>query len=186
MIGETRLIEQARAGSLKAFEELVLSYEKKIYNYCLRMTNNREDAEDLTQEVFVRVYKNLNKFKGNSQLSTWIYRIAHNVCIDRYRKSKIAAISLSQPKGPDDERELDVPADDPSPEQQTLRREQQKYLLEAISRLKPKYRTVIVLRDIQQHSYDEIAEILNLPLGTVKSHINRGRAALREAVRSFL
>jgi RNA polymerase sigma-70 factor (ECF subfamily) len=79
-----------------------------------------------------------------------------------------------------------VPADDPSPEQQTLRREQQKYLLEAISRLKPKYRTVIVLRDIQQHSYEEIAEILNLPLGTVKSHINRGRAALREAVRSFL
>lgn len=186
MNGETQLIEQAGAGSLMAFEELISSYEKKIYNYCLRMTNNREDAEDLTQEVFVRVYKNLKKFKGNSQLSTWIYRIAHNICIDRYRKAKVVTISLSQPKGPEDEREMDLPADDPSPEQEALRREQQKYLLEAISRLKPKYRTAIVLRDIQQHSYEEIAEILNLPLGTVKSHINRGRAALREAVRSFL
>jgi len=186
MSGEMQLLEQAKAGNLRAFEELVSSYEKKIYNYCLRMTNSREDAEDLTQEVFVRVYKNIKSFKGGSQLSTWIYRIAHNICIDRYRKSKASVVSLNQPKGEDDEREIDLPSGSPSPEEHVIRGEQQKLLLNCISRLKPEYQTVIILRDIQHFSYEEIAGILNLPLGTVKSHINRARAALRDAVRPHL
>ena len=186
MSGEMQLLEQAKAGNLRAFEELVSSYEKKIYNYCLRMTNSREDAEDLTQEVFVRVYKNIKSFKGGSQLSTWIYRIAHNICIDRYRKSKASVVSLNQPKGEDDEREIDLPSGSPSPEEHVIRSEQQKLLLNCISRLKPEYQTVIILRDIQHFSYEEIAGILNLPLGTVKSHINRARAALRDAVRPHL
>jgi len=186
MSGEMQLLEQAKAGNLRAFEELVSSYEKKIYNYCLRMTNSREDAEDLTQEVFVRVYKNIKSFKGGSQLSTWIYRIAHNICIDRYRKSKASVVSLNQPKGEDDEREIDLPSGSPSPEEHVIRSEQQKLLLKCISRLKPEYQTVIILRDIQHFSYEEIAGILNLPLGTVKSHINRARAALRDAVRPHL
>lgn len=186
MSEEARLIEDAKAGSLTAFEELISSYEKKIYNYCLRMTNSHEDAEDLTQEVFVRVHRNLKKFRGNSRFSTWIYRIAHNLCIDRYRKSKVATVSLFQPKGPDDEREVDFDADNPSPEEEVMRMELKKYLKESISRLKPQYRSVIVLRDIQQHTYEEIAEILRLPLGTVKSHISRARAALREAVRPYM
>ena len=87
MSGENKMIEEAKNGNFEAFGELISLYEKKIYNYCLRLTNRREDAEDLTQEVFVRVYKALKGFKGNSQFSTWIFRIAHNICIDHYRKS---------------------------------------------------------------------------------------------------
>jgi RNA polymerase sigma-70 factor (ECF subfamily) len=148
MSDENQLIQEAKAGNLTAFEKLISSYEKKIYNYCLRMTNNREDAEDLTQEVFIRVYNSLKRFRGNSQLSTWIYRIAHNVCIDRYRKAKLTTISLSQPKGPDDEREMDLPANNSSPEEEAMRMELKKHLLKSISELQPKYRSVIVLRDI--------------------------------------
>ena len=95
MSGESQLLEEARAGSLPAFDELVSAYEKKIYNYCLRMTNSREDAEDLTQEVFIKVYRSLKNFKGNSQLSTWIYRIAHNICIDNYRRNKATVVPLT-------------------------------------------------------------------------------------------
>ena len=186
MSDENQLVQEAKAGSLTAFEELISSYEKRIYNYCLRMTNSREDAEDLTQEVFVRVYKSLKRFRGKSQLSTWIYRIAHNICIDRYRKTRLVTISLSQPKGEDDEGEIELPAGNPSPEEEAMRLELKKHLLKSISELPPKYRSVIVLRDIQNYSYDEIAEILRLPLGTVKSHISRARAALRKAVSPYL
>ena len=186
MSGETQLLEMARAGSLPAFEELVSAYEKKIYNYCLRMTNSKEDAEDLTQEVFIKVYKSMKSFKGNCQLSTWVYRIAHNICIDKYRKIKANVISLSHPKGREDGREVELASVDPSPEEKMITREQQKFLMECINGLKPEYRSVIILRDVQHYSYEEIADILGVPLGTVKSHISRARTALREAVGSLL
>ncbi|MDD2503201.1 MAG: sigma-70 family RNA polymerase sigma factor [Clostridia bacterium] len=186
MSGESLLIEEAKAGSFDAFAELIFLYEKKIYNYCLRMTNCREDAEDLTQEVFVRVYKNLKGFQGNSRLSTWIFRIAHNICIDHFRKSKFTMVSLNQPKNYEDQREMELPSEDPTPEQEALRKEQQEFLLKSIENLRPEYKTVIILRDIQHHSYEEIAEILDVPLGTVKSHISRARTALRTAVRPLL
>jgi len=186
MSDEAQLIEEAKGGDLAAFEKLISSYEKKVYNYCLRMTNSHEEAEDLTQEVFVRVCRGLKNFRGSSKFSTWIYRIAHNVCVDRHRNSKMAVLSLNQPKSFDDLRQTELPAHNSSPEDEALRAELKKYLLEAITRLKPKYRSAIVLRDIHQHTYEEIAEILCLPLGTVKSHINRARAALRESVRPYL
>ncbi len=109
MSGENELVEEAKMGNFEAFGDLISPYEKKIYNYCLRMTKRREDAEDLTQEVFVRVYKGLKGFKGNSQFSTWIFRIAHNICIDHYRKSKFTTVSLNQPKSEEDQREMDLP-----------------------------------------------------------------------------
>ncbi|NLB40770.1 MAG: sigma-70 family RNA polymerase sigma factor [Clostridiales bacterium] len=186
MSGENKMIEEAKNGNFEAFGELISLYEKKIYNYCLRMTNRREDAEDLTQEVFVRVYKALKGFKGNSQFSTWIFRIAHNICIDHYRKSKLTTFSLNQPRNEEDQREMDLPSEDPTPEEEALRKEQQEFLLKCIEELRPEYKTVIILRDIQHHSYEEIAEILDVPLGTVKSHISRARSALRETVRPLL
>ena len=186
MSEENKLIDEAKVGNFEAFGDLVTLYEKKIYNYCLRMTNRREDAEDLTQEVFVRVYKGLKGFQGNSQFSTWIFRIAHNICIDHYRKSKFTTVSLNQPKNEEDQREMDLPSEDPTPEEEALRKEQQEFLLKCIGELRLEYKTVIILRDIQHHSYEEIAEILDVPLGTVKSHISRARSALREAVRPLL
>ena len=186
MTGENELVEEAKMGNFEAFGDLISLYEKKIYNYCLRMTDRREDAEDLTQEVFVRVYKALKGFKGNSQFSTWIFRIAHNICIDHYRKSKLTTFSLNQPRNEEDQREMDLPSEDPTPEEEALRKEQQEFLLKCIEELRPEYKTVIILRDIQHHSYEEIAEILDVPLGTVKSHISRARSALRETVRPLL
>jgi RNA polymerase sigma-70 factor (ECF subfamily) len=150
------------------------------------MTNSREDAEDLTQEIFVRVYKSLKGFKGNSQFSTWVFRIAHNICIDHYRKAKLTTVSLNRPKNEEDKREMDLPSEDPTPEEEALRKEQQEFLLKCIEELRPEYKAVIILRDVQHHSYEEIAKILNVPLGTVKSHISRARAELREAIRPLI
>ncbi len=177
---EARLIEEAKAGNLEAFEQLILQHEKRIYNYCYRMTNNREDAEDLSQEIFIKVYKNLNSFKGKSSFSTWIYRIAYNTCIDKYRKKKVVAVSLT----PNDEgeKQIDLPSGEPLPEDRVVSREEYELVCECISALRPEYKAAVILRDIQNYSYDEIAEILNIPLGTVKSHISRGRAALRDAL----
>lgn len=186
MCEETKLIVEAENGSFESFEELMLIYEKKIYNYCLRMTNCREDAEDLTQEVFVRVYKHLKGFHGNSSFSTWIFRIAHNICIDYFRSAKAETISISQPKSPEDQRKIELPSNDPSPEEEVLRKEQQKFLLKCISELRPEYRSAIILRDIQHHRYEEIADILDIPLGTVKSYISRARMNLRDAARPLL
>lgn len=185
MSGESQLLDMAKTGSLPAFEELISLYEKKVFNYCYRMTNSREDAEDLTQEVFLKVYRSLPSFKGNSQFSTWLYRIAHNICIDKFRKQKAVVVPLVQGEE-DEEREIQLKADGPSPEDILLSKEQQSVIQKGIESLKPDYRSVIVLRDIQHYSYEEIADILTLPLGTVKSHISRARAALREALESVL
>mgnify|MGYP001290367584 CR=1 FL=1 len=181
MNNEARLIKKAKAGNLEAFEQLILQYEKRIYNFCYRMTNNQEDAEDLAQEIFIKVYKNLNSFKGNSKFSTWIYRIAYNTCVDKYRKKKVTTVSLTL-NNDEEEKEIDLPSNDPLPEERVVSREEYDVVCECISALKPEYKTVVVLRDIQNYTYDEIAEILNVPLGTVKSHISRGRAALRDAL----
>ncbi len=185
MTGESQLLDMAKTGSLPAFEELISLYEKKVFNYCYRMTNCREDAEDLTQEVFLKVYRSLPSFKGNSQFSTWLYRIAHNICIDKFRKQKAVVVPLVKGEE-DEEREIQLKAEGPSPEDILLSKEQQSVIQKGIESLKPDYRSVIVLRDIQHYSYEEIADILKLPLGTVKSHISRARAALRQALESVL
>lgn len=178
---ESRLIKKAKSGNLEAFEQLILQYEKRIYNYCYRMTNSQEDAEDLAQEIFIKVYKNLKSFKGNSKFSTWIYRIAYNTCIDKYRKKEVATVSLTL-NSDEEEKEIDLPSNDPLPEERIVSREEYDVVCECISELKPEYKNAVILRDIQNYTYDEIAEILNIPLGTVKSHISRGRAALRDAL----
>lgn len=183
---EAELIKSAKAGSLPAFEELVISYEKKIYNYCFRMTNSIEDAEDLTQEVFIRVYRKLGSFRATSKFSSWIYRIAHNLCIDRYRRGRVPSISLSATKLENDQKDMDLPSREQTPEKCLISREQLDLILKCIAMLKPKYRSVIVMRDIQDLAYEEIATILKLPMGTVKSQISRARARLRETIASML
>ncbi|MFO7294684.1 MAG: sigma-70 family RNA polymerase sigma factor [Clostridia bacterium] len=186
MSDEALLVEKAQNGDVLAFEELVSFYAKKIYNYCYRMTNNREDAEDLAQEVFIKVYRNLKSFKRDSRFSTWIYRIAYNTCVDRYRKSKkLDTVSLNYGKD-EDAVEIQLVSDDPLPEEEVIKKERYRKLQACIASLKPEYKTALILRDIQNYSYAEIAEILQVPLGTVKSHISRARAALCDALREML
>ncbi len=181
---ESQLIKRSIDGDMDAFEELVLLYDKQIYNYCFRMTNNAEDAEDLAQEVFIKVYRSLGSFKSESKFSTWIYRIAHNTCIDNHRKKKFRLLSLSPRE--ENDRQMKVPDREPLPEDQMVSREKYDLIKECIAELKPDYKSIIILRDIQNYTYQEIADILNIPLGTVKSNISRARALLRETLKSRL
>ncbi|NLJ41957.1 MAG: sigma-70 family RNA polymerase sigma factor [Clostridiales bacterium] len=178
---ESQLIERSLDGDSVAFEELVMLFDRKIYNYCYRMTNNPDDAEDLAQEVFIKVYRNLKSFRRDSKFSTWIYRIAHNICIDNHRKKRFRLLSINRE---DDQQELEMPSTDPLPEDQIISSEGYDMVLECIAALKPEYKSVIILRDIQNYSYEEIADILNKPMGTVKSNISRARACLRDSIRS--
>lgn len=177
---ERRLIEQAAAGDNAAFEQLVTQYEKLVYSVAFRMTGNREDALDLSQETFVKVWKSLSLFKFESAFSTWIYRIAGNVCLDFLRRQKrTRSLTVSE-----DEVQLDLPDDRQDPEQMAIDRARQEELNEALASLEPEYRAALTLRAVSGLSYQEIADVLDIQPGTVKSRISRGRERLRKKLAS--
>lgn len=165
--------KKAATGDNEAFESIVLEYEKPIYLYCLRMTNSQTEAEDLTQEVFIKVYRNLKKFKGNSKLSTWIYRIAYNTCVDASRKKKVAVCSDDYAMG-----KVKITSE-LQPDEQIILQEELDTVKKCITKLKYDYKTSVILRDIRQHTYQEISEIMDMPLGTVKANISRARRQLK-------
>lgn len=184
---ESALIERWRDGDQRAFEDLVGRYEKKVYNLAYRMSGNADDASDLAQEAFVRVYTALPSFRGQSSFATWLYRIATNVCLDELRRrGRQPVLSLDQPVAMD-EGQVVRQTVDPStgPLEELERGEVQAAVQRGISSLQPEHRAVIVLRDLQGLSYDEIAEALECSLGTVKSRLNRARLALRERLSSM-
>ncbi len=178
---EKTLLERAKSGDIAAFEQLIESYQKKIFNIALRMLGNYDDAGDLTQEVLIRIYKSIKSFKEQSSFSTWIYRITTNVCLDEIRKRKNRkVISLDEEiKLDDGDMKRQIESDEPSPEETAETEDLKKIVNEAIANLNEEHRIVIILRDIQGLSYEEIAEALNCPEGTVKSRINRARQALK-------
>jgi RNA polymerase sigma-70 factor (ECF subfamily) len=178
---DNALIERVLSGNDKAFEEIVNRYQKRIFSLCYRMCSNEQDALDLSQEVFLRVYHSLKSFKGSSSFSTWVYRIASNICIDHLRKEKkIKVVSLTPATEDDDTPSFDLPDDTYSPEESYRKKELAEAISGALTRLSPDHRRIIVLRDINQLSYDEISEILDLEPGTVKSRIFRARDQLRK------
>ncbi len=181
---EKRLVERAKRGDREAFAELIEMYKDKIYQLAYRMVGNRQEAEDIAQETFLRVFANLQMYDSSYKFSTWIYRIATNLCIDRGRKKK-ADFSL------DEEAEgttgLDwhsrLSSQEKSPEDQLVTKELQETVQEALSGLAPKYRSIMILRYIEDLSLQEISEILKLPVTTIKTRIHRGREALRAKLR---
>lgn len=178
---EPRLVEQAKEGNQSAFIQLVERYKDKIYYLCLRMLRSAEDAEDVAQETFLRVYTNLHRFDPKHQFSTWIYRIASNLCIDRIRKKK-PNHSLDEPiKGDEGGRDRlsQQAGDEPTPEESLIALETRKRVVDALEQLPAHYRAVIVLRYFHDLSLAEIGEILSLPVTTVKTRVHRGREALR-------
>lgn len=179
---EQKLISRAQKGDPAAFEKLIIDYEKKIYNICLRMVKNEQEAYDLAQEVCVKIWKQLHNFEGNAKFSTWIYRIATNHSLDYLRKQKNKnEISLyTKQADSEEEKILDTPSKAKGPERQLEDMELQNIIKQGLLELKEEYRTIIVLRDIEDYSYDEIAEILELSLGTVKSRLSRARMALKK------
>ena len=173
---ERELIARLQKRDEAAFEELIRQYEKKVYTLCFRMCGNSEDAEEAAQDAFLALWRGIDRFRQESSLSTWIYRLATNACIDTLRRRKKQSGSVSL-----DDEELFVDAVDTSPQpQETVEhREAQKLLQEGLSALSEEYRKVLILREIEGLSYTEIAESASIELGTVKSRISRGRSLLR-------
>ena len=175
-MNEKELIARLQARDEAAFEELIRQYEKKVYSLCARMCGNAEDAEEAAQDAFPALWRGIDRFRQESSLSTWIYRLASNACIDLMRRKKKGAGSVSL-----DDEELFVDAVDPAPQphEEAERRETQRLLQEGLLSLPAEYRSILLLREIEGLSYSEISAALDLELGTVKSRISRGRTLLR-------
>ena len=178
---ERRIIAQVCAGDANAFEALVVAYQKQVYNLALRTVGNEEDAADMTQEVFLRAYRALGTFRGESKFSVWLYRLTTNVCIDFLRREKRRS-TLSMTVSLDDEegaRQAELPDERYSPHRQAEQQELREEIERGLSALSPEHREVLILREIHQLRYDEIADSLSLDVGTVKSRISRARKQLR-------
>lgn len=174
---EQNWIAAAQAGDQSAFEQLVRLYEKRVYALTSRMCHNPSDAEEAAQEAFLAAWQGLPFFRGDSSFSTWLYRLASNACVDVLRREgrHQAAASLD-----DEDAAIDLPDHSLSPHDEAERSELRRQIEAGLAALPPDYRQVLILRELHQRSYDEIADILSLDLGTVKSRINRGRKRLRK------
>lgn len=178
------LIKLSLTGDTRAFEELVVRYQNKVYTLAYRYMGNEDDANDMAQEALVKAFRSLKAFKGDSSFGTWLYRITTNVCLDELRKRKrtVHMISLDEPVATMDGDEYDKEFADQSPTADIIyeQKELEAYLQANINLLKPEHKTVIVLRDVMDFTYEEIADILQTSIGTVKSRLSRGREILRK------
>lgn len=182
MDDENLLIKKAKAGDLDAYEQIIKTYEKKVFNLVYRIMKSQEEIEDIAQEVFIKIYKNLKNFKEESSLYTWIYKITVNVCIDvRKKKRKVISIDEKIDLG-DSETTIQIEDKEKPLEEQVEVLDMRRRLNQCINQLPESHRIIIILRDIKGLSYQEIAEILDINIGTVKSKINRARVALKELV----
>ncbi len=184
------LVERARAGDRPAFARLVDEYQDKIYGYVYRMLGDAEEAEDVAQETFLRAFQSLPSFRGAASFHTWLYRIASNLSIDvarRNRRQNDGAISLDEPLASEEgDYGREIAYEGIGPEQLTARRETQELVRGAIEDLPEKLRAVVVLYELQGESYEDIAEILGCPLGTVKSRLFNARAQLKDKLKQLV
>ena len=175
---EQNWIAAAQKGDQSAFEALARLYEKRVYALTLRMCKNPADAEEAAQEAFLAAWQGLAFFRGESSFSTWLYRLASNACVDVLRREGRHR-SAAGPSLNDEEVQLEVPDTAPSPQEQAERSELRQQIEAGLQALTPDHRQVLLLREMHQLSYDEIAQTLDVDVGTVKSRINRGRKQLR-------
>jgi RNA polymerase sigma-70 factor (ECF subfamily) len=181
MSAELELVERSKGGDLAAFEELVVMYQKQVYNLGYRMMGSEEDACDMAQEAFLKAFRSIRKFNGKSSFGTWVYRIAVNVCIDELRRrKKVKLYPVVHNDNPETGSGKLITDTGDLPEERIERQETRKQVQRAINRLAEDYRAKIILRDIQGRTYQEIAEILDINIGTVKSRISRARQSLKE------
>lgn len=176
---DSELIRQAIAGDQEAFRRLMDKYRPAIYHLISRMISDKTEVHDLTQETFVKAFASLKSFNHVYAFSTWLYKIASNTCIDHLRKKKLQTFSIDQTTDPSgDDYSYDLPDTTYGADKEILTDQRSRLVNQAIDSLPEKYRAVIMLRHLEEKNYDEIAEILELPLGTVKAHIFRGRELL--------
>ena len=183
---EEQLIRRAQQGDNGAFEELLLLHQKKVYNLCLRMSANPDDALDLSQEAFIRAWRSLGQYQFEASFSTWLFRLTSNICIDFLRRKKRRQeTSLTESYDDSDEgAELSVPDAQPGPEQQAMTNETKLELARAMEQLSPEHREILQLRVIEDLQYEQIADILGVRVGTVKSRLARARLSLRKILKA--
>jgi RNA polymerase sigma-70 factor (ECF subfamily) len=178
---DAELIRRALDGNESAFAGLLDKYRRQVYALAIKMLGRAEDAEDAAQDAFIRAFSSLESCDPDRPFSRWIYRITYNLCVDRYRRRRLVMVSIDQPadsEGPPKEY-VDT---SPSPDEAFEGRDADRRLMELLSALPPRYRAVVVLRHQQELSYEEIADVMSLPLGTVKARIHRAHNMLRKAL----
>jgi RNA polymerase sigma-70 factor (ECF subfamily) len=185
------LIAAAQAGDLEAFDTLIRRHQDRVYNQAWRLLGDHDEASDLAQEVFVRVFRKLHLYRGDAAFSTWLYRVTHNLAKNRWkqmeRQGRSRTISLDAPSPhDDDDRPLDKPDTAPGPRAEAEGREMLGHLQRELLELGFEHRQVLLLRFVENLSYEEIAEALDANLGTVKSRICRARQELRERMGRYL
>lgn len=189
---ETQFIERLKRGDAAAFEILIAERSGEVYGLLYRLTENSEEARDLTQETFLRAFQSIGQFRGESDLRTWIYRIAINQARNRWRwwrrRRRDVTVSLDSERAQGDQPLIDLlsAAGENSPEQETLAHEREKVLRQALRSLSLAYRETVILRDIEGLTYEEIAETLGINVGTVKSRLARGRQELKTRLEGSL
>lgn len=180
MLDEKKVVQRIIDGDQEAFAQLVKEYEKPVYNLCLHMAGNSDDAQDLAQEAFLKAWRGLRFYKFEASFSTWLYRLTTNVCIDFLRQQKRRpTTSLTVGDEEDESAELEIRDYLPLPEEQVAQKDQHQIIMEALDALDDEFRMLLTLRVMEECSYEQIAEIMDLKVGTVKSRISRAREKLR-------
>jgi len=183
VVPDTELVRRAQADDDRAFGELVSRYESKVFSLALKMLRNPEDAEDVLQDTFLRAYRGIKSFQGTSTFSTWIYRITANSALMRLRKKQLPTVSIED----QEENETPVSIADwtPGPVEQLLNSELRRVMEEAIDALPPEFRQVFILRDVEELSNADVAEILDLSVAAVKSRLHRARLKIRNRLAPY-
>lgn len=183
---ENKLIEKAKNGNQEAFGQLIFNYEQKIYAIAFKVFKNETDAFDVAQEICIKLFQKLDQFRFESAFSTWLYRIATNTAIDEYRKQKRKSTHESSYDEPldseTDSMALQIKDESDTPEEAYLRKEKIKYVWDALNEITDDHRSIIILKDIEQKSYEEISIELDIGIGTVKSRLARARTALKKVL----
>ena len=174
------LIGRCLKGDEKAFEALLNKYRGPVFSICLRMVRNRSAAEDIAQEVFIKIFSALNRYDPAYPFAAWLNRITSNLCIDHLRREKERVVSLDQPMGADDDLSMQLASGGAGPDREAESKEMMAILEEALALLPEHYRIIVVLRHQEQLSYEEISDTLGIPLGTVKARIHRARNMIME------
>ena len=188
--GERALIGRIKNGAHDEFQVLVRRYQGRVYSVAYRLMGNPEEAEDVAQEAFLRAYQNLGRFEGQSSFYTWVYRITTNLALSRLkyleRRGRGKTESMEQPRDETDRKALDPVDTEPNPRQRLMEQDLEGKISEALRRLPAIFRTIVVLRDVEDKSYAEVAQLTGLPVGTVKSRLHQGRAKLQQKLAEFL
>jgi len=187
---ERAIVGRIKNGAREDFQLLVRRYQERVYSVAYRLLGDAEEAEDVAQEAFLRAYKNLNRFEGQSSFYTWVYRITANLALSRLkylkRRGRGKTESIEQSREEPDRKEFDPVDPGQNPREKLLEQDLERKIAAALRRLPAAFRTVVVLRDVENKSYEEVAELTGLPLGTVKSRLHQGRAKLQQMLAEFV